>query len=111
MKTTYLAISVAFLLFVAFVACDAGAQTAGSSTQDQTGPAQLHGLAGGFQDALYSADNDSGPIYTLVRYCGRYWVEGHYNRRGHWVPPHWRYRHWVEGHYNRYGRWIPGRCA
>jgi len=42
--------------------------------------------------------------------CGKVWVEGHYNKHGKWIEPHWKHRHWVEGHYNHQGVWIPGHC-
>ncbi len=44
-------------------------------------------------------------------YCGRFFVHGHYNRHGRWIPPHWTHRHWIPGHRNPYGRWIHGHCA
>ena len=43
--------------------------------------------------------------------CGKVWVEGHYNRHGAWIAPHWKHRHWVPGHYNRHGEYIPGHCG
>jgi len=42
--------------------------------------------------------------------CGKVWVEGHYNKYGKWIGPHWKYERWVSGHYNAAGRWIPGHC-
>lgn len=42
--------------------------------------------------------------------CGKVWINGHYNRHGDWIRPHWRHMHRVPGHYNRYGNWIPGHC-
>jgi hypothetical protein len=42
--------------------------------------------------------------------CGKVWVEGHYNRHGQWIGPHWKHRHWVPGHYNHHGEYIPGHC-
>jgi len=42
--------------------------------------------------------------------CGKVWVEGHHNKHGKWVEPHWRNQRWVPGHHNRNGDWIPGHC-
>ena len=42
--------------------------------------------------------------------CGKVWVEGHHNKYGKWIKPHWKHRHWVPGHTNRHGEWIPGHC-
>ena len=42
--------------------------------------------------------------------CGKVWIDGHYNKHGKWIKPHWKHEHWVPGHHNRYGEWIPGRC-
>ena len=42
--------------------------------------------------------------------CGKVWIEGHHNRHGRWIRPHWKHLHWVHGHYSHSGRWIPGHC-
>ena len=42
--------------------------------------------------------------------CEKVWVEGHYNKHGKWIEPHWRHKHWVPGHHNSLGEWVPGHC-
>jgi len=43
--------------------------------------------------------------------CGKVWIEGHYNKHGKWIEPHWKKQHWIRGHHNRHGDWIPGHCG
>lgn len=42
--------------------------------------------------------------------CGKVWVEGHHNKNGKWIKPHWKHEHWVPGHNNSHGVWVPGHC-
>ncbi len=43
--------------------------------------------------------------------CEKVWVEGHYNKHGKWIKPHWKHQHWIRGHKNRHGEWIPAHCG
>ncbi len=43
--------------------------------------------------------------------CEKVWVDGHYNKHGKWIKPHWKHLHWIPGHHNRRGEWIPGHCG
>jgi hypothetical protein len=43
--------------------------------------------------------------------CEKVWVEGHYNKHGKWIKPHWKKLHWIKGHYDHHGRWIEGHCG
>ena len=43
--------------------------------------------------------------------CEKVWVEGHYNKHGKWIEPHWKKLHWIKGHHDKKGEWIPGHCG
>jgi len=43
--------------------------------------------------------------------CGKVHVEGHYDKHGKWIKPHWIHQHWVPGHNDRHHHWIEGHCA
>jgi len=43
--------------------------------------------------------------------CEKVWVEGHHDKYGKWIKPHWKKLHWIPGHKDSHGKWIPGHCG
>lgn len=105
-------LSTGFLLFLAFAAAAVYAQPVVPLDAALAGTAVEMPLNRVTSNAI-ATDNPAagGPEYVPVRYCGREWIRGHYNRHGEWVRPHWRYGRWIEGHYDRRGYWVRGHCA